>query len=201
MDVKTLLRSRFPAAVVDALLDAYREIEHNYVLRKWKASELDAGHFVESARRAIEHERFGAATQIGTDLPRFNENELKRYVAATGDESFRILIPRVLWSIYGIRNKRGVGHVGLVSPNQMDSALILADAKWVLAELVRLASGLSPSETQKLVDAIVERKLDLLWKQGDVTRVLASGIAARDQNLATSVRHESSEGRGPARGD
>lgn len=183
MDVKAILCSRYPAAIVDKLLEAYREIEHNYVLRKWKASELDAGHFVEAARRAVEHELFGTATPIGVDLPKFSDAELRRYAQATGEESVRILIPRVLWSVFGIRNKRGVGHVGLVSPNQMDSALILAASKWVLAEFVRLASGLSPAETQKLVDAIVERKLDLLWKHGDITRVLASGIPAREQVL------------------
>jgi hypothetical protein len=183
MTIETLLKARYPADVVDALLASYREIEQNYFLRKWKASELDAGHFVEAARRMLEHALFGTPTPIGTSLPNFNEAALKKYESASGDEALRILIARILWSIYGIRNKRGVGHVGPVSPNQMDSALILSDVKWVLAEFVRLASGLPPAETQNRVDEIVERQLDLLWKHGDITRVLDPKILTRDQVL------------------
>lgn len=183
MTVGGVLKSKYPADVVDALLAAYAEIEHNFFLRKWKASELDAGHFVEAARRILEHALFGAATPIGTDLSKFNDTALKRYENATGDDSLRILIPRILWSVYGIRNKRGVGHVGPVSPNEMDSAMILAAAKWVLAEFVRLASGLPVAQTQELVDQITERRLELLWKHGDITRVLNPKVKTRQQVL------------------
>lgn len=181
--VEGVLKSRYPHDIVDALLSAYKEIEQSYFLGKWKASELDAGHFVEAARRLLEHELSGKATPIGSSLSKFNEAALKTYENARGDDSFRILIPRILWGVYGIRNKRGVGHVGPVSPNQMDSSLILANVKWVLAEFVRITSGLSTSETTKLVDDIVQRKIDLLWKRGAMTRVLNTKIRAPNQVL------------------
>jgi len=182
--VDALLKQRYPAELVDELLRAYKEIEENYSLSKWKASELDAGHFVEAARRIIEWElRKGQYTPIGQQLPNFNDVVLKQYENLPGDESFRILIPRILYGVYGIRNKRGVGHVGKVSPNKMDSTLILGNAKWVLAELVRLVSGLKPEETQALVDAIVERKLDMLWKHGDITRVLNTNLKTHEEVL------------------
>jgi hypothetical protein len=183
MNVEAALKTAYPANIVDELLKSYREIEQNYSLGKWKASELDAGHFVEGARRLLEHALFGAATPIGTDMSKFNTGALGKYENASGDESLRLLIPRVLWSIYGIRNKRGVGHPGLVSPNKMDSALILANVKWVLAEFVRLTSGISVSDAQAAVDAITERQLDLLWKHGDITRVQDPKIVTRDQVL------------------
>lgn len=140
-DVETILRSRYPADIVKALLDAYREIESNYALQKWKPSELDAGHFVEAARRILEHELFGQATPINQQISKFSDQVLVKYEQATGDESYRMLIPRALKSVYNIRNKRGVGHVGPVSPNEMDATYILYSVKWVLAELVRLVSG------------------------------------------------------------
>ncbi len=183
MKIRKILITGYPDAVVDALLEAYREIEENHFLHKWKASELDAGHFVEAARRMLEHKLLGSATALGTSLPNFHDAELKRYERASGDESLRILIPRILWSVYGIRNKRGVGHVGPVSPNQMDSSLILGAVKWVLAEFIRLESGLSTSDTQQLVDEIIERRLDLIWKHGDVVRVQDTRIKAKDQVL------------------
>jgi hypothetical protein len=58
MSVADILNLALPNDLVDALLAAYKEIETNYVQRKWKASELDAGHFVEAARRIVEHRLF-----------------------------------------------------------------------------------------------------------------------------------------------
>src|SRR2546425_8270199 len=149
MSVESILKASHPPDVVDALLEAYKEIESNYALRKWKTSELDSGHFVEAARRLLENVLLGAYTPIGQSLPKFNDGVLAQYEKGAGHESFRILIPRVLKAIYNIRNKRGVGHVGPVSPNEIDSTLILYSAKWVLAELVRLASGFSPADVQR----------------------------------------------------
>lgn len=182
-DVEAVLKSRYPSPVGDRLLDTYREIEENYVLKKWKASELDAGHFVETVRRILEHELTGSHTPLSQKLPNFTDSVLKSYENASGDESFRMLIPRALKSIYNIRSKRGVGHIAGVSPNEMDSTYILYSVKWVLAELVRLASGLSVSETQRMVNSIVERRMELIWRGDGVIRVLDTSIKARDQIL------------------
>ncbi len=195
MNAEGFLKSAYPAELVDALICAYKEIENNYAIGKWKASELDAGHFVEAARRILDQTLFSSYTPIGKSLVNFQDAELKRYEGADGDESFRLLIPRVLKSIYNIRNKRGVGHLGTISPNEMDATLILYSVKWVLAELVRLASGAiaDPVSAQQAVNKIVERRLDLIWKEGDIVRVLQTGLHAwkqvlillYDQNLQT----------------
>ncbi|MGB8993158.1 MAG: hypothetical protein WCD80_13975 [Desulfobaccales bacterium] len=183
MSVEAVLKAKFPYDIVDALLNAYGEIEENFVLKKWKASELDAGHFVEAARRILEFDLTGIYTPISQKLPNFSDTVLKSYENASGDESFRILIPRALKAIYNIRNKRGVGHISDVSPNEMDSTYILYTVKWVLAELVRLASGLTVPETQKLIESITERKMDIVWKEIDFTRILHTSIIARDKIL------------------
>lgn len=181
MNVEDILKAKYPHDLVTSLLESYKEIEQNYVIRKWKASELDSGHFVEAARRILEFELSGTHTAISQQLSNFTDAVLKQYEQATGDESYRLLIPRALKAIYNIRNKRGVGHVAGVSPNEMDATYILYTVKWVLAELVRLASGASIEDTQKAVDEIVERKLSVIWKHGDVTRIL-------DTTLKTAVQ-------------
>lgn len=183
MNITTTLAASLPRELVGALLSAQKEIEGNYLHRKWKASELDAGHFVEAARRIIEHRLFGTYTPIGKDLPKFNDRLLQQYEQASGDQSYRVLIPRVLRAIYGIRNKRGVGHVGLISPNEMDATLILYNVKWVIAEILRLESGLTPADTQKAIERVIERQAPLLWKEGDVVRVTDKALSARDQVL------------------
>jgi hypothetical protein len=183
MTIASALKTKFPADICDALLSAYKEIEENFFIQKWKATELDAGHFVEAARRLIENELFGTYTAIGKSLPNFNDAELRRYENASGDESFRTLIPRILKSIYNVRNKRGIGHLGLISANEMDSTLILYNTKWVLAEFVRLATGTNPNYTQKMINSIVERRIGVLWKNGGVQRILANKMTAKDQVL------------------
>ncbi|WP_376694489.1 hypothetical protein [Wenzhouxiangella sp. EGI_FJ10409] len=183
MDIRAELSSAFPNELVDALVDAYSEIEQAFALGKWKASELDSGHFVEAARRILEYVLFGKYTAIGKPLPGFSDHELKKYEQGSGDESYRILIPRILKSIYNLRNKRGVGHLGNVSPNEMDATYILYSVKWVLAELLRLSSGQDAGVVQSQISGIVERKIGTLWKYEDVVRILNPSCSARDQVL------------------
>lgn len=183
MNAEAMLRGKFPADLVTELLKAYREIESNYVLQKWKPAELDAGHFVEAARRILEAELTPPYTPLNKQLAWFNDVALKKLESAAGDDSYRMLIPRVLFAVNGIRNKRGVGHLGPISANEMDATLILYNVKWVLAELVRLASGASPDDTQAAIDQIVERELSLLWKHDDLAVVLDPDMETRDQVL------------------
>ncbi len=183
-EVDQILIKAFGQEVSECILDSYKEIQSNYLLRKWKPSELDSGHFVESVRRAVENELFGSYTPIDKQISDFNDSVLIKYENSKGDESFRILIPRILKSIYGIRNKRGVGHIGKISPNEMDSTYILYATKWILSELVRLKSNLSTNETQKLVDKIVERQIEIIWESKNRNkRILDPNMKAEKQIL------------------
>lgn len=181
--VEQVLRSAYPDELVDRLLEAFEEIETNFARGKWKASELDAGHFVEIARRIVELETLNSYTPIGDKLPRFHTGILGKFEQGSGDESFRILIPRVLWSTFAVRNKRGVAHVGTVSPNEADASVIRANARWVMAEIVRLKSNLSADETASLVHDLVKKEAPLVWSVGDRDRVLDPNMKARDQVL------------------
>jgi hypothetical protein len=183
MKAYDILESSFNADIASAILAAYSEIERNYVLRKWKPSELDAGHFVEAVRRALDLELTGTYRAFNRSLPQFDDNVLRNYEQQTGDQSYRILIPRILKAIYNIRNRRGVVHISNVNPNEMDATLILYNVKWVLAELLRLKSGLTLEETQAMLDKIVERQCSVIWKEGNITWIFDTGMWAREQVL------------------
>jgi hypothetical protein len=86
--------------------------------------------------------------------------------------------------LYEIRNNRNVGHVGgEVSPDLMDSSAVVSIASWILAELIRVLHGVSTQEAQQLVDNLAERRLPLVWKSGDIRRVLAPDIPLKDEIL------------------
>lgn len=98
--------------------------------------------------------------------------------------SFQILIPRLLPALYEIRNNRGVGHVGGdVDPNQMDATAVLGLANWIMAELVRVLHGVTIDKAQTLVDSLAERRIPLVWRSGDVRRVLDPSLKLQDQVL------------------
>lgn len=182
--VNKILRHGFDADIAEHILDSFKEIQENYILKKWKPSELDAGHFVESVRRAIEKELFGNYTSFSQNISNFDNKILLSYENAKGDDSYRILIPRILKSVYNIRSRRGVGHVGAISPNEMDATYILYATKWVLAELVRSKSNLSPADTKQIVDNIIVRQVSLIWKnKSDLKRILNPRISAAEQIL------------------
>lgn len=184
--IKAILVTKFSNELVDALLNAYIEVVTNYRIEKWKPSELDAGHFVEISRRIIETEIFGSSKSLSESLGSFNQQVLNRYESASGDESFRILMPRVLFSVYCVRNKRGVGHISSISPNKLDATFILNAVKWVLAELVRLSGASNPDEAYEVASFILERDIDLIWDDGESFMILDKKLKA-DQKVLLSL--------------
>ena len=183
MRVYDTLKSASDKILAKSIINSYKKIVENFVLEKWKYAELDAGHFVEAVRRFLELKLFGKYTSIDQKLSNFSNTILAKYENATGDESYRMLIPKALYSIYSIRNKRGAAHLTGVSPNEMDATFILYSVKWVLAELVRLNSTLSVDETLALISSIVERQIDLIWKKDEVVRILNTNIPKSQQVL------------------
>lgn len=188
--ISSHLSSRYPAELVSALLSAYEEVLTNYRIEKWKPSELDAGHFVEAARRIIEQELFGKYTSLSKSTGSFSPAVLSKYESATGDEAFRILMPRILFSVYCIRNKRGVGHISSISPNKLDATYILNSTKWVLAELVRIAIAANPDEAHELTSAILEREIDLVWDDGETFMILNSKLKANQKVLISLYKRD-----------
>lgn len=181
--IESILIAKYPKEITDALLNAYKVLKDNFFLGRYKPSELEGGFFVEATRRIIEFELFNTNIPISTPLPNFNDQEMRRYEQGTGDDTFRFHIPRVLKSIYNIRNKRGVGHVSGVIPNVIDSNLIVSCCSWVLAELVRINSNLPYEECERVIDAIVERKTPLVFDTGKVKRVLDNSLSTSKQAL------------------
>ena len=190
MKIKQVLIGKYPEEIVEHVLSSYSEVQDNYRLEKWKPSELDAGHFVEAVRRLIENELFGSYVGFDKSIGSFNQGVLNKYESATGDEAYRIIIPRTLYAMYCVRNKRGVGHISSISPSKMDAGFILCSTKWVLAELVRIAGASSPDEAQKLVDQVIDRQVDLVWDDGETFMILNKKLKASEKVLIALYKED-----------
>jgi hypothetical protein len=167
----------------DSISQTYDDIVKHYVSRKWKFAGLDAGHFVEACRRFLEYKLFGSATPISKSLSKFNDVALTKYLNATGDEAYKILIPRMLWALYALRNKRSIGHLGAVPASEIDASILLNGAKWIVSEIIRLESNLSEEETASLVRGVISRQEVIIWQDGPITRVLDRSLEAREKVL------------------
>ena len=184
MELKIILSS-IPSGLTGPLEDAYNEIVRNYREGRWEPSELNGGKLCEVVYSILRG--YVDASYPATPCKPSNMvlacNAFEK--ATTFDRSIRIQIPRIIIALYEVRNNRGVGHVGgEVNPNHMDAIVVLHMAKWIVSELVRIFHGVSTEEATKIVEAISDRTLQLVWKVNGTNRVLDPSLSFKDKTLA-----------------
>lgn len=176
--------SSIPEGLRRPLINEFSNIINNYMERKWRPAELSGGRFCEIVYTIIDGYSSGSYQPSPAKPRNFlvacrsleNNSSIPR--------SFQILIPRLLPALYEIRNNRNVGHIGGdIDPDHMDSSAVVSISSWILAELIRVFHGVSTEEAQKLVDLIVERRYQIVWKSDDMRRVLKPDLPLKDQIL------------------
>ena len=122
--------------VAESLVCSYEKAVAEYRASDLDSSLMAAGRFVENVFRAITFIRIGKApSEIKSVAKTIKEIEADMSIP----ESLRVLIPRVAQAmIYDIRSKRGAVHVKDIDPRQVDAALCVQGASWILAEFLRL---------------------------------------------------------------
>ena len=186
-EIERIFRGSFGEPLARSILDAYFEIKTNYYLERHRPTELEAGRFCEACIRCLQQIGTGKHTPLNKRLKRFDfeVNDLEALDATRAHDSVRIHIPRLLQSVYGIRNRRDVGHIGGdVSPNEADCALVVSVCSWALAEIIRLVYDCSLTEAQKMVDALVEREVPILQEFDGSVKVLRPELSVGDKILA-----------------
>ena len=183
--IQSILQVIYPQELVDSMLTSYENALTEYKKGHWQYFGNEVGQFIEVARRIIEYQLEKKYTPLAEKLPNFNEKILITWEnqSTTFPEVYRIIIPRILYAMYCLRNKRGMIHKNHIDPNKMDASVLLGNTKWVLAEFFRLASTLSFAETEAAVDSIMCRELSIIWDNGSVLRVLDTKMSTRDKIL------------------
>lgn len=182
-EIRASIAAAATEPLADKLLEEYEALTHRFHLGDYRPSELSGGRFGEAAYRVCQQVLLHKHTPIGKTLPKTDDVE-KDLLGATGDDAYRIHIPRTLRVIYDLRNKRDVAHLGAgVSPNLTDASLILGCASWVMAEFVRLSHKCDIATAQMIVDGLVQRRVPLLWTEDDMVRVLKPELTFKDKTL------------------
>jgi hypothetical protein len=165
-------------------LSEFDEIVANFAEHRWTAAELSGGRFCEIVYTILDGHASGTYAASPAKPADFVGSCRQLEKNKSVPRSFQILIPRLLPALYEIRNNRNVGHVGGdVDPDYMDSSAVLSMASWILAELVRVFHGVTTDEAQRVVAELSERRVPLVWRSGDIRRVLNPKLPLRSQVL------------------
>lgn len=184
--IRKALLSKFDAKLVDELLECYKEQKRNLLLGNLRPNEVEGGRFAEAAFRLLQSFAGFPVTAIGQSLDTERViRDLQNIPAARGiPDSVRIHIPRALRVVYDIRNNRDAAHLADgIDPNLQDSTLVSAILDWILAELVRLAHGVSPEEAFSLVKSIMARRIPAVEDIEGVLKTLRPSLGPGDRVL------------------
>ncbi|HEX7117906.1 MAG TPA: hypothetical protein VF212_03915 [Longimicrobiales bacterium] len=175
-----------PETLRDELLECFNAVLRNYRQGHWEAAELNAGKLCEVVYTIIKGKidgSFPARPKKPKNIVRACR-DLEQTPEASAERALRIQIPRVLLGIYEMRNNRNVGHVGGdVDPSRMDAELAVAASRWMVADLVRIFHDVTTDEATRIVDALIERDVPLIWEGNGVKRVLDPNLDTRDKVL------------------
>lgn len=176
--------SGLPSGLRNPLLAELDGIVTSYRLRKWEPSELKAGKLCEVVYTILKGIVDGSFPSKPRKPPNMEAACRDLANATAFPRTVRLTMPRAIVALYEIRNDRGVGHSGGdVDPNHMDASMVVAGAKWLVAELVRLLHSVDTATATAVVDALVERTVPGIWTNGAVRRVLAKGLTMKQETL------------------
>lgn len=181
----TTIFSKVPPPLRNDLLNTFNATATNFRERRWEPAELNGGKLCEVVYTILKGSIEGQFATKSQKPRNFLDSCRKLEQAPSNNSrSVRIQVPRVLAALYEVRNNRSVGHIGgEVDPNEMDAAFVFHCAQWIMAELVRIFHEVSTDEATRVVEALTERELPLIWVSGATKRVLDTNLSSRDQTL------------------
>ncbi len=138
-----------------------------------------AGKFVESFVQCLQ--RISSGTY---DTALRVDHYLNTQVEGDTDlpDGLRLCGGRVARAIYTMRSKRNIAHKGQVDPNSIDLEFTYRGAAWIMAELIRCASGTTMEEAGALI-RLVNAPVGTLVEEIDGIRMVHAKIPLRDEIL------------------
>ena len=160
------------------------EGNNEFLKENWDYVGNEIGKFIEVAFRIVQNKTLNQYTSMNEKLPIINEGFLKNFEQSNNaDEEYRIIIPRVLYSMYCIRNKRGMIHINNINPNRMDALYLINSSKWILAEIIRTTSNIDFEIAMQLIDDILHKTIPYVWRNNDTVRVLNTKLNVKEKIL------------------
>jgi hypothetical protein len=103
-------------------------------------------------------------------------------------EGVRFCGARLARAIYTLRNKRNIAHKNPVDSNRFDLALAHHGAAWIVAELLRNATGITMEEAGALIE-LVQAPVGTLVEEIDGVRLVHANTSVRGEILILLHSH------------
>ncbi len=183
------------------LLDEFISQERRYVLCDWEPATLDGGQYAEIASRLIYH------IDSGTLNMRKGVDPCLKYIEDSNNSNSHNFAPRrtalhlcrVLRTIYKFRSQRGAVHIDPdYSANELDAGLVIANVRWVMAELLRVFWTGDQSEVSRVIREIIRYEVPAVLSFDGRHVVLRTDCSAEEEILI--LLHNSGEA-GMSRGE
>lgn len=166
------------------------ELAHEFVaLRQEVATatlgRASCGKFVETFVQCLQHVATGtydAKPNVDGYLSTKAENEVAL------PEGLRICGTRIARAIYTLRNKRNIAHKNPVDPNVFDLMMCHQGAAWIMAELLRCATGVSMGEAGALIQ-LVQAPVNSLVEEIDGRRLVHADLPLKAELLILLHSH------------
>ncbi|OOG37113.1 hypothetical protein [Rhodanobacter sp. C05] len=158
------------------------KIRRDYATRTLERA--STGKFVETFVQALQY----MATNTYDTAPSVDHYLDKKAEQTTLSDGLRICAARIARAMYTLRNKRNVAHKNEVDPNTYDLAFAHQSAAWILAELLRSASGITMEEAGALI-ALIQAPVGTLVEEIGGTRLVHADVSVRDELLLLLHSH------------
>lgn len=112
----------------------------------------------------------------------------KRIENSSLPPDLRTCAARIARSIYTLRNKRNIAHVGQVDPNSIDLAFIHSAASWIMSELLRSATGLTMQQAGEVIE-LIQAPVGTLVEEIDGVRLVHADTSIRAELLVLLHSH------------
>lgn len=184
-------RNAIIAALAKSLpVDLCEDLVRDYLLIRHDVSTRTLGRgapgkFVETVVQCLQHLDSGKHDKK-PDVDRFLVGLDSR--PANLRDDLRVCGNRIARAMYSLRNKRNIVHKGEVDPNSYDLRFLLSGAQWILAELVRLASGLSMESAGKAID-LINAPIGALVEEVAGRRIVHANVSATDEIILLLQSH------------
>ena len=132
-----------------ALVGQFIKIRQDYATKKLERAA--PGKFVEIFVQCLQQ----IVTSAHEPKPNVDDYLAKRVENETVlPEGLRVCAARIARSMYALRSKRNIAHHNQVDPNTVDLGFVHQAAAWILAELIRTASGITMEEAGTLISLL-----------------------------------------------
>jgi len=183
-NITRILSKSINTLLLNKQLEIYKKIKESFWLGKDEECIEKVGKFVEITIRVLEYIAFQSYTPFDHEL---KISETLRGFEGLSKQNFpvsiRIMIPRVLHSLYTFRSKRGGAHIKGIDPNHIDATYVISACDWVMAELIRLYHTNEEKEIKKIIDSIIDRRVPILEEFGEDLKVLDPSLSVPDKIL------------------